>query len=435
MPGLGVDPPQLVPAFLAGPRIERTERLVEDQELGLGHEGPRQGRAEPLLGRQAARDGGRPGCRSAAQSASRRPVGCALRAGVAAPSGDSRHSRPRSGPARARGPRTPCPRPARAGAAPGPSGHRRRSRRRRAARAPPPAGPASSCPPPRGPAHRSSRPAAARARRRRPRRPRRNRFTSPSRMTRLMVGCGHVRRWSESDWPPSGLDDSQDPAIPLAGPGGPLGAEPFAEPRLAEQPAFGRVRQLFEHLASISRGGESQLEMSQARADGSGASWPARVSTIAIACSPWPLQDLRDRGRRPGRRLGHPADAGSAAIRPVPGPPRRPRAHPGRRPASRPAVPPAGRDRPRSSAPGRAGIGPARSVSPGTSGTTRPDPDDVRRPRWRRLRSRDRGPRREHPDSPATAPARHGLVPTAARPADPDADPRGLDEPGVALRK
>ena len=50
--GLAMDLLQLVPAFLARPRVERAERRIEDQELGLGHQGPRQGRAQPLMRRQ-----------------------------------------------------------------------------------------------------------------------------------------------------------------------------------------------------------------------------------------------------------------------------------------------------------------------------------------------------------------------------------------------
>ena len=107
---------------------------------------------------------------------------------------------------------------------------------------------------------------------------------------------------------PSGLDNPQDPTITLAGPGGPLGAEPCRG--TSARGAAGLRRRgptRREPRDRSSRGGESQLEMSQARAAGSVATWPARVSTIAIACSPSPLQDLRDRGRRPRRRLGHPS--------------------------------------------------------------------------------------------------------------------------------
>ena len=50
--GLRVNPPQVVPEILASSRIERAQRLVEDQELGLRHQGPRQGRSQPLEGRQ-----------------------------------------------------------------------------------------------------------------------------------------------------------------------------------------------------------------------------------------------------------------------------------------------------------------------------------------------------------------------------------------------
>ncbi len=47
-----MNPPQVVPEILAGPRIERAQRLVKNQELGLRHKRPRQGRSQPLKRRQ-----------------------------------------------------------------------------------------------------------------------------------------------------------------------------------------------------------------------------------------------------------------------------------------------------------------------------------------------------------------------------------------------
>ena len=47
---LRVGPPEIVPAFLPSPRIERSERLVEDEQLRLSHHRSGQGRTDPLLG-------------------------------------------------------------------------------------------------------------------------------------------------------------------------------------------------------------------------------------------------------------------------------------------------------------------------------------------------------------------------------------------------
>src|SRR5690348_13162163 len=44
----------------------------------------------------------------------------------------------------------------------------------------------------------------------------------------------------------SGANGASDTTIALAGPGGPFGPEPFAEPRLAEQPPVDGAGQLFE---------------------------------------------------------------------------------------------------------------------------------------------------------------------------------------------
>ena len=81
---LDMNSPQILAAFLADSRVEPGQRLVQDQQLRLGHQRPRQGRSQSLGRCQLARAGAGEAVDPQGGRGSRPRVGDAL---DAAPSG------------------------------------------------------------------------------------------------------------------------------------------------------------------------------------------------------------------------------------------------------------------------------------------------------------------------------------------------------------
>ena len=237
----------------------------------------------------------------------------------------------------------------------------------------------------------------------------------------------------------------RDPAVALAGPGGPLGPEPGPEPRLACQPAVDGPRELGQQPA-VDRPGRGEPAPQEPGADvglggnSSGQAFRARPRLLA------PLRILATEagGQGGGSVIQPPACRGPAAS----SPPRPPRARPGHRRGSHPGGRPA-RHRRRTRRPGSSGGGDSawpRSArnrtnsSPG-SGSIPPRTTATPSTQWRVF-----GDEHEHGTGPGLGPGSTGPVPgsspprPARRPRAPSrvcrpirADVRRCDQPRVTL--